>query len=78
MLQARDVAMENLAKERDEYVRNVAGEMEMCLSELKNLGQKLQEKNAQVEELQFILEDTENELEKEKSRQGESGHVITG
>ncbi|XP_026782628.3 golgin subfamily A member 6-like protein 25 isoform X2 [Pangasianodon hypophthalmus] len=77
LLQCRDTVVENLAKERDEYLKNMAGEMEMCLKELETLGQKLQEKNTQVEELRVILQDKERELEEEKKRQGEQEHVIT-
>lgn len=78
LLQDRDTDMENLRKERDEYLKNMAGEMEMCLRELETLGQKLQEKNAQVEKLRVILKDKERELEEETKHQRESQHVIAG
>lgn len=78
LLKDREIEMENLAKERDEYMKHMTGEMELCLRELEILGQKLVEKNSQVEELRVVLQDKEQELEKEKKHQGESEHVITG
>lgn len=78
LLQDRETDVENLAQERDEHVKNMTGEMEMCLRELETLGQKLQEKNAQVQELRVILKDKERELEEEKKHQGERERVITG
>lgn len=78
LLQDRNTDVENLTKERDEYVKNVNGEIEMCLRELETLGLKLQEKNAEVEELRGFLNYKELELEKGSECQVGSGHVITG
>ncbi|KAM9488918.1 uncharacterized protein Hap1MRO34_005736 [Clarias gariepinus] len=77
LLQDRNTDVENLTKERDEYVKNVNGEIEMCLRELETLGLKLQEKNAEVEELRGFLNYKELELEKGSECQVGSGHVIT-
>lgn len=74
LLQERDTAVQNLAKERDDCLRNMTGEVEMCLRELEALGQNLQEKNVQAEELRVALQDKERELMEEKKRR----HVITG
>ncbi|KAI5624152.1 butyrophilin-like protein 8 isoform X1 [Silurus asotus] len=60
--------LQDLAKERDEYVKHVTREMEMCLQELETLGQKLQEKNAEVEELRVVLQAKDRELDEEKKR----------
>ncbi|KAI5105691.1 butyrophilin-like protein 2 [Silurus meridionalis] len=68
-LHDREKDLQDLAKERDEYVKHVTREMEMCLQELETLGQKLQEKNAQVEELRVVLQAKDRELDKEKKRQ---------
>ncbi|KAK2855428.1 hypothetical protein Q7C36_007297 [Tachysurus vachellii] len=73
LLQDRETDVRNLANERDGFMKNMTSEMEMCLRELETLGQKLQEKNAQVEELRVILQEKERELEEEKKR----GHVNT-
>lgn len=78
LLKERETEVENLAKERDEYLKHMTGEMELCLRELEMLGQKLVEKNSQVEELRVVLQDKERELEEEKKRYGESEHVVTG
>ncbi|XP_027016803.2 MAR-binding filament-like protein 1 isoform X2 [Tachysurus fulvidraco] len=73
LLRDRETDVRHLANERDEFMKNVTGEMEMCLRELETLGQKLQEKNAEVEELRVVLQEKERELEEEKKR----GRVIT-
>lgn len=78
LLRDREAEVEKLAGEKDEFVKRVAGEMELCVRELETLGEKLQEKNAQVEELRVALRGKERELEGGKRRQGESEHVITG
>ncbi|KAF7708038.1 trichohyalin isoform X2 [Silurus meridionalis] len=68
-LHDREKDLQDLAKERDEYVKHVTREMEMCLQELETLGQKLQEKNAQVEELRVVLQAKDRELDEEMKRQ---------
>lgn len=78
LLRDREADVENLSKQRDGRTKSMAGEMEMCLRELETLGQKLQQRNAQVEKLRVVLQDKERELEVEKRSRGEREHGITG
>lgn len=78
LLRDRDTEMESLARQRDEYMKNMAGEMELCLRELETLGQKLLEKNAQVEELRVALQEKGRELVEEERCPGGSEHLIPG
>ncbi|TSL82534.1 Butyrophilin subfamily 2 member A1 [Bagarius yarrelli] len=70
LLQDRDRDAQNLVKEQDGQRTDMSGEMEMCYHELEMLGEKLQEKNAQVEELRVVLQAKEQELEAEKKNRG--------
>ncbi|KAG7335566.1 hypothetical protein KOW79_000259 [Hemibagrus wyckioides] len=68
LLLYKDVDLENMSKlvnQKEEHVKTVLSELEACK---RQLGQKLQEKDAVVEELRVHLQDKEHKLEEEKKK----------
>lgn len=65
------VNMSKLANQQEEHLKKVVSELELCKRQVEMLGQKLQEKNAQVEELRVILQDKERERASEEQITGE-------
>ncbi|XP_060777101.1 interaptin-like isoform X2 [Neoarius graeffei] len=60
--------MSKLANQKEEQFKNVVSELETCKRQVETLGQKLQEKDAQVKELRVILQDKEQERTSEEQQ----------
>ncbi|KAK3571769.1 hypothetical protein QTP86_018705 [Hemibagrus guttatus] len=68
LLLYKDIDLENMSKlisQKEEHVKNVLSELEAWK---RQLGQKLQEKDALVEELRVVLQDKEQKLEEEEEK----------
>lgn len=69
--------MSKLANQKEEQFKNVVSELETCKRHVETLGQKLQEKDAQVKELRVILQDKEQERTSEEQQiTGELHHLM--